>query len=193
MLCRQFLEAAVPETVELDKHQIPDLHHARIIPVHQLCTTLLLPLLIRSQIHMDLGAGTARPRLPHLPEVVLLVKLQDVGWIDRRLTFPELDRLFIDRQTILVVPLKNRRIESIRIQTPSVYQKLPGPADRLLLEVVSERPVAQHLEESVVVGIPSYLLKIVVLAARSEEHTSELQSRGHLVCRLLLEKKNNTT
>src|SRR5690625_5840779 len=27
------------------------------------------------------------------------------------------------------------------------------------------------------------------LAMRSEEHTSELQSRGHLVCRLLLEKK----
>src|SRR5690625_7730840 len=27
--------------------------------------------------------------------------------------------------------------------------------------------------------------------ARSEEHTSELQSRGHLVCRLLLEKKKN--
>src|SRR5690625_6585399 len=26
---------------------------------------------------------------------------------------------------------------------------------------------------------------------RSEEHTSELQSRGHLVCRLLLEKKNH--
>src|SRR5690625_5885602 len=25
---------------------------------------------------------------------------------------------------------------------------------------------------------------------RSEEHTSELQSRGHLVCRLLIEKKN---
>src|SRR5690625_6660392 len=27
------------------------------------------------------------------------------------------------------------------------------------------------------------------LTSRSEEHTSELQSRGHLVCRLLLEKK----
>src|SRR3989442_5792542 len=27
---------------------------------------------------------------------------------------------------------------------------------------------------------------------RSEEHTSELQSRPHLVCRLLLEKKKNT-
>src|SRR5690625_6584947 len=29
--------------------------------------------------------------------------------------------------------------------------------------------------------------------ARSEEHTSELQSRGHLVCRLLLEKKKRDT
>src|SRR5687768_17805748 len=29
--------------------------------------------------------------------------------------------------------------------------------------------------------------------ARSEEHTSELQSRLHLVCRLLLEKKNKTS
>src|SRR5690625_6560307 len=29
---------------------------------------------------------------------------------------------------------------------------------------------------------------IVKEGARSEEHTSELQSRGHLVCRLLLEK-----
>src|SRR5690625_6656947 len=29
-------------------------------------------------------------------------------------------------------------------------------------------------------------------AVRSEEHTSELQSRGHLVCRLLLEKKKKT-
>src|SRR5690625_5654910 len=29
------------------------------------------------------------------------------------------------------------------------------------------------------------------IGRRSEEHTSELQSRGHLVCRLLLEKKKN--
>src|SRR3712207_8893619 len=30
-----------------------------------------------------------------------------------------------------------------------------------------------------------------LIAERSEEHTSELQSRQYLVCRLLLEKKNN--
>src|SRR5687768_17674749 len=47
-------------------------------------------------------------------------------------------------------------------------------------------------------GIPVPAVKSVVLGrslgitdARSEEHTSELQSRLHLVCRLLLEKKKN--
>src|SRR3712207_8716144 len=33
---------------------------------------------------------------------------------------------------------------------------------------------------------------VLQLAERSEEHTSELQSRQYLVCRLLLEKKKNT-
>src|SRR5258707_12427513 len=35
--------------------------------------------------------------------------------------------------------------------------------------------------------------RIVATRSRSEEHTSELQSRQYLVCRLLLEKKNNIT
>src|SRR5439155_9364775 len=34
--------------------------------------------------------------------------------------------------------------------------------------------------------------RVEVSANRSEEHTSELQSRGQLVCRLLLEKKKAT-
>src|SRR5690625_5356191 len=34
------------------------------------------------------------------------------------------------------------------------------------------------------------LARFVTRGDRSEEHTSELQSRGHLVCRLLLEQKN---
>src|SRR5690625_6774953 len=42
-------------------------------------------------------------------------------------------------------------------------------------------------------GAPRGQLKTgIAQRSRSEEHTSELQSRGHLVCRLLLEKKNTT-
>src|SRR5690625_6063627 len=34
-----------------------------------------------------------------------------------------------------------------------------------------------------------FMPELLAEITRSEEHTSELQSRGHLVCRLLLEKK----
>src|SRR5690554_7337540 len=49
-----------------------------------------------------------------------------------------------------------------------------------------------------IVLMPVYIFFILIqtILSRSEEHTSELQSRPHLVCRLLLEKKkkkiNNT-
>src|SRR5687768_17829922 len=38
----------------------------------------------------------------------------------------------------------------------------------------------------------AHCLQVVDVTARSEEHTSELQSRLHLVCRLLLEKKKRS-
>src|SRR3712207_8836976 len=41
-----------------------------------------------------------------------------------------------------------------------------------------------------VTNIPALVPRTATLALRSEEHTSELQSRQYLVCRLLLEKKN---
>src|SRR3712207_8068793 len=46
--------------------------------------------------------------------------------------------------------------------------------------------IAQHLPKQGVFGL------IGRIALRSEEHTSELQSRQYLVCRLLLEKKKYT-
>src|SRR5690625_5819283 len=36
-------------------------------------------------------------------------------------------------------------------------------------------------------------IRVLRLPVRSDEHTSELQSRGHIVCRLLREKKKETT
>src|SRR5258708_27590471 len=40
-------------------------------------------------------------------------------------------------------------------------------------------------------GTPDGLRRPIATGSRSEEHTSELQSPDHLVCRLLLEKKKN--
>src|SRR5690625_5101608 len=60
---------------------------------------------------------------------------------------------------------------------------LSGRLKRPLPTVVSKTA-------AVITGIPVERVTASTLA-RSEEHTSELQSRGHLVCRLLLEKKKN--
>src|SRR5258708_13587595 len=48
--------------------------------------------------------------------------------------------------------------------------------------------IASFSSESFEIGRPNERLEITLLR-RSEEHTSELQSPDHLVCRLLLEKK----
>src|SRR5439155_1268725 len=55
---------------------------------------------------------------------------------------------------------------------------------------VNNRDQADPLPARLVVGA-LYRVALPGTAGRSEEHTSELQSRGHLVCRLLLEKKKS--
>src|SRR5690554_8150494 len=74
------------------------------------------------------------------------------------------------------------------IYTLSLHDALPILRDRRLLLVGyllgSGQPdvVGLQLDAAVDIGELS-------IEERSEEHTSELQSRPHLVCRLLLEKK----
>src|SRR3712207_8629916 len=71
------------------------------------------------------------------------------------------------QESILVAVLELRRIEVAGLGVDDV----PGEVAHLL-GVFHLRDVVEH-------------------GVRSEEHTSELQSRQYLVCRLLLEKKKN--
>src|SRR2546422_1112389 len=67
--------------------------------------------------------------------------------------------------------------------TPSLA-RLVGPEQSLTkLDSVSTLP-------TVISSVSGPFFQTVPIDTRSEEHTSELQSRLHLVCRLLLEKKN---
>src|SRR5690554_7551885 len=54
----------------------------------------------------------------------------------------------------------------------------------------SQRPAGRSVTRGGVASrLPAPEHRRIAAARRSEEHTSELQSRPHLVCRLLLEKK----
>src|SRR5258708_28976070 len=54
----------------------------------------------------------------------------------------------------------------------------------------SHGPSSPFLSSGMSCAHASSAIACVFMAIRSEEHTSELQSPDHLVCRLLLEKKN---
>src|SRR3712207_7831816 len=59
------------------------------------------------------------------------------------------------------------------------------------LRIAGHKPVFDQRLQGIQVGMPpAELVGVDLLRIRSEEHTSELQSRQYLVCRLLLEKKN---
>src|SRR3989449_4937392 len=73
----------------------------------------------------------------------------------------------------------------------------PRPAARNAASKSSAGP-AVALDTSAAIGPPyegrsARGATVSASGPRSEEHTSELQSRLHLVCRLLLEKKKTTT
>src|SRR5438445_3688827 len=81
---------------------------------------------------------------------------------------------------------------------------LPRPPRSTLFPYTrsSDLLVSQLVSESLVLALMGGIVALVLAAwgatalhgaqgRRSEEHTSELQSRQYLVCRLLLEKKKN--
>src|SRR2546429_4435529 len=73
------------------------------------------------------------------------------------------------------------RIDGSLVQLTQFEQLTPQDTQRLAYSVLNETQKQKFEEENE--------LDLSFGIQRSEEHTSELQSRLHLVCRLLLEKK----
>src|SRR5207302_10531200 len=67
------------------------------------------------------------------------------------------------------------------------YGISPQAIDDTLYDAFGQRQVTQYFTQ---LNASPIILEILPELQRSEEHTSELQSRENLVCRLLLEKKN---
>src|SRR3546814_19580019 len=76
-----------------------------------------------------------------------------------RYLLPEIERF--------VVGVIDGRGQLFGRQTPFLGQQRPRMGDRLLLEIITEREIAHHLEESVVPRGIADIVAIVVLAARA--------------------------
>src|SRR5206468_13037741 len=82
-------------------------------------------------------------------------------------------RVVVLRNGLILIPRRQFTMQRKENVSPRV-RLLPDSFDRAM-DLVGSRHEDEHIRTAV--------------AARSEEHTSELQSRSDLVCRLLLEKK----
>ena len=137
-----------------------------MILVHHLCSGYLLFLLLGTAVDMHLRTRTAGTRVAHLPEIVVLVAVDDM--VLGQVLLPDGCCLVVALKTFFGASLEHRCIQILRIQFQYIHQILPSPGDGFLLEVVAETPVAEHLEHGVMVGIVSHLLKVVVLAADAQ-------------------------
>src|SRR5947208_12112139 len=81
----------------------------------------------------------------------------------------------------------------VPLQVPSILRMRRSPPDRNRLRPLARLipPGSPHRSmSSSTTRLAQYSAPLLLsIFARSEEHTSELQSPDHLVCRLLLEKK----
>src|ERR1039458_10681797 len=85
------------------------------------------------------------------------------------------------KRTLAISEMMIQRLkEELRLERIRKYGKRSEKLSDLQLELLGHEPAVSSEE-------------IVAESERSEEHTSELQSLRHLVCRLLLEKKKKKT
>src|SRR2546422_1619759 len=82
--------------------------------------------------------------------------------------------------------------KTFSVEHPS-YVELSDENLATRVNIVFHHPYTSELFNSVLQENWRDLKEILRQVRRSEEHTSELQSRLHLVCRLLLEKKKKKT
>ena len=170
---RQRRELAVGRAVELHEHQVPDFHPAIAVGVGRARRSARN---VRAVVEEDFAARTAGAGFAHLPEVVgaaagLVADAHDLLGRQADHLVPEVEGL--------VVGLVHRDHEARRVDLERDRDEIPREANRVLLEVIAEGEVAEHLEEGVMAGGVADVLEIVVFATGA--HAALARDGTHVV------------
>ena len=130
--------------------------------VHQFATGKLGFLLGATAVHVNLRTRAARAGITHFPEVIVFVAVENM--VGRQMLRPDCCSLVVTREAIFLGAFKHRSIEVGGVYLQHIDDVFPGKVNRAFFEVIAERPVAQHLEHRVVVGIVADFLQVIMLA-----------------------------
>ena len=160
----QTSDAAVFSHVELHEHVVPNLDEAVAIFIRAAGRAAWDVVTV---VVEDFRTRAARAGVGHHPEVVALVAATFVvananhalGW----------QANFFGPNVIgFVVFLVDGGQQTLRGQLVDLGQQLPRPLERLTLEVVTKRPVAQHFKEGVVARGVAHVFQVVVFATGAQ-------------------------
>ncbi|SUJ14828.1 Uncharacterised protein [Sphingomonas paucimobilis] len=110
----------------------------------------------------------------HRPEIVLGRDADDLVIGEARDLLPQVERL--------VIGVIDGGGQLLSGDTPDLGQQGPGMGDRLFLEIIAEREIAQHFKEGMVPRGIADIVEIVVLAAGA--HALLRAGRGRIGARL---------
>ena len=157
-------QRAIGRAIELHENEIPDFDEAIAVFVRRSRRTAWN---FRSVIVENLRARTARSRVCHLPEIIRRERRTFVVADADDAIFRQSD-FFVPQIVSFVVCVVDRDKQTIFRQSEHTREQLPRPDDRVALEIVAERPIAEHLEKRVMPRGVADRIQIVVFAARAQ-------------------------
>ena len=118
---------------------------------------------------MKFRARTAGAGFAHHPEIVFDVAVNDLDFriATRRAEkfCPDVVSFLIEISGIAGFRCVNRCVKPVRRKPPPSDDEFPCPLDGFFFEIVSERPVPEHFEKRVVIGVVADVLEVVVFSA----------------------------
>ena len=91
--------------------------------------------------------------------------------------FPEVVCLDVLAQPVFLGAFEHGHIQAVFVNLEHFGQIFPRPGNGFFLEIIAERPVAQHFEHGVVIGVLTHFFEVVVLAG----HAQAFLRVGHAV------------
>ena len=157
VLLRKRRDRAVVVQLVLHEDEVPELEEAFALAARRTGRATAPDLL--AAVVEELGVRPAGARAADRPEVVRAVEPDD-ALRGQALRLPEAHRLLVLAEPELRIAGKDGHPELVGIDLHVIEDELPGEVDRALLEVLTEREVAEHLEEGQVERVEPDLVDI---------------------------------
>src|SRR5690606_16259077 len=208
-------DPATGDTVDIGPHILLNKYPNMLAWLERLGTsdqvfwqTRELPTVLDKQRHLHFKVGSLPPPLhwlPNLPQILPSVPLRRLltntrlGWRTMRSTGEELLALdhLTGRDYLDQMGVSKEFIDCFWATADRAFLNTPeeqcsaASLMRLLAKALGHNDVAFGIPRVGLSDLSAWpAIRAIEGHGRSEEHTSELQSRENLVCRLLLEKKN---